>query len=342
MPKIEVSVKNKISEIVGKANSNLTQPVLFFRDFSLPGEITGDLLPPQSEELHHYEAGIIAGKVQNLPKRDAEIISLGGLSFNERHRYDSYIVSGDQAIPVKRNLKGILRGHSRFFRFPIETLETLQDANGRVLLDARAVRKSLQHSFYDGDMDDLLEGFNALFGIDEISSFLEDRQIDSSELIEALYNPAGTENKVRDFYYAKANEYVQNALALASDVARDFLEIRNLERDLGNARYEIVQGQDGVSRGWDNRSNHVILRYQRLRNDVLDKISALKKQVEMGNEIYKKEMPFPRVDGSSIGFPGDISFGEYSSWVNGEFYENVHKVINELNGIINDKVSKAR
>lgn len=339
MPKIEDAVKEKISKIVEKVNANVGQPVLSFRDFSFPGEVTGDFIPPRSEEFHHYEAGIIEGEVENLEKQGTEIIDLGNLSFNERHRYESYVAFGDQTIPVMRNLSGILRGHTPNFRFSVDTLEGLD--YGNILIDAVAIAQTL-YPDNSGVKDSYLRGFNLLIGKRNISRFLKERGVDSRELIETLSDPELVGNRIKDVYYNQGKKIVEDVLVLGSEIARDFREIKKLEKDVLSARYETVQEQDGVSRGWSERSYKAISKYEGLRGSVLDKLDVLKKEVQRGHLLSSKVgSALPPAEGLLIGFPGALSFDRYFSRVM-DISVGINETVGRLNAYINEQVSKAR
>lgn len=324
-----LTLAKKVSDITKRINNSRGEPVLCFRDFSTPGEVTGDLIPPISNEYQHYEAGVINGKVRTVPGLISEMITLEE-PFGRWGSETFYSVIGSHLIPIDRKLEGFVNFG---FRLDIENLEKI--GPGEILIDEIGVDQTMDTSLYQSH----LRSFNLLIGSGEIENFLEGRKIKNyHELLDILKNP---EERIEGYYHKKRDELDRNLVITANNIANLFRSVQALEKGVMHANWVPTWDEDGHSyHGWDKFSGRFVQGYQKLREDISHEIRVLGEYLKEGTENPRLYVPRD-IGGIIIGFPGRTTFDSYSAWIKDSLFKSINETFERLDTHLTEERDKS-
>lgn len=311
MPSLNEIIGEKVSEISEKVKNKQGEMILCFREFSIPGPNTGDFIGPLSHDFSQYEAGIINGKMEDLPEMKTQIINLDkGLWITKAPApISSYLAMGNHVIPVDRKLEGFTSPLLASFTFKIEELENLRQ--GEILIDSRGLAESVDElSLYMGTMShrDYHRRFNLLIGDKEVNQFLLEKKIQGSQdLVDILKNKSHSEAMIQDYYSEKAKDIGKTLVITTNAIANAIEEIREMETNLMHAKYGYISGYDGGYFNWDEAHNAQVSRYGKLKDLISGKKEILEAQLKEAEGLYRnKKVQEPMIDLSIIGFPTTI------------------------------------
>jgi hypothetical protein len=326
----------KIKEEISKKKG---ETVFVSREFEVPGEVTGDFIPPIPRNYHHYEAGIIEGEILRIEK--IKSINLGVSSQRGMGMHEiTYNVFGIVSIPVERKLEGFLNDFQNSFSFNIGDLENIK--KGEILIEIMDLYKlgkiPSYSSIFPREIPEFKD-FNLLIGDEKIEQFLKNRGIRNPErLFITLKKPHSVKNWIDSHYYKERKELGENLAISANKIANMFREVKGLEDRVIHASFFREADQDGsIFSHWDREE---VEDYFKLRDKISKNLESLKPLLEKGWKLYENES-LPFIDGSIIGFPERISFNSYHSWLEHSLISDMQNTFKKIDSYLKEEREKA-
>lgn len=334
MLNLEKQLEKEVFKLREKVKGKKGEIVFCLREFNLTESITGDFIPPYSEDFYYYETGIINGKIKKKEYSKMENIALPCFDFKIKN---CYCVFGDYSVSIDRKLKGFINKFQNSFYFKIEDLENLKQ--GKLLIDLKDFRVSLNNLLtqYDNHEPEL-KNFNLLIGNEEVENFLKKRKIENyQELFGVLKNQDEVKKKIDSHYLVKREELGKKLIVLANEITNEFREIESLEDNVMHASFLIEKGQDETNRYWNKEE---VIYYYKIKDNVLKNLKSLNEFLEKGKKLYNLNSE-PLINGETIGFPEKISFNSYSIWLKNNLISDINKTFKKIDSYLTEEEKKA-
>ncbi len=301
MPKEEL-----ISALKEKVHQNQGNVGLCWRNFSFPGEITGDLIPPIPHKVLHYVAGQICGEFVEYKKLQTEILHNLVLGFGSVDLGESHIIFADYGIPSEGVLKK--KANGRLF--------SASSGEWEKLLDGDYISFSLEeldNTFKDplvqmvGNSNPLKD-FGLCFGEGEIREFCEEKNLEfDEEGFEFLLDSEKRKGFIEGHYTKEREMLGENLVRSVSKLKYFEAKLRSVEERVLSSTCWLVREQDGHYEEWSNKE--AVNKYWDLRGSAGKSLSETQSFLTSAKE--KKLERLGKISGKVIGFPGSVEVETY-------------------------------
>lgn len=337
---ISESGRQEIEGINKRILEHKGEVVFCFRELEVPGEITGDFIPPIPNNYCYYEGGILQEQMKFLKSPSHNSITLQR-SF---HKNVDYSYMGDFSIPVHRKMAGFVP-HYRRFMFDIKDLEKISD--GEISIDIHELpRKEFEkyrqtRKIFLSNRDSLLKNFHLLIGDNEARDFLSEKRTKNwEELFDFLKNPETVKTKIDNHYDEERKELAKDVVLLVHEIHKTNDFVRTIERDVLSAHMRYEMEQDGGYFTWGDKGA-VVQNYSNAKRTLFKLIPKLNESIQGdGDKITLKSLD--EIRGDVLGFPVTISTDEYLKWVTGSLLPEVDERLNKINSYLCEEEKKAR
>ena len=338
MQGLEEQLEKAISNLTERVKQHQGEVAFCLREFTIPGEVTGDFLPPIPHDYYHYNAGIITGEVQRNEEPKFDIIKLPHMTLRPMgaHEPDDFIW-GNYSIPVDRNLKGFANAFGNLhFNISTEALEGI--SSGQILLDIRDFEDQTLIALLDRDRTSHLTRTDILIGNEEVEKFLKEKQFkDYQEFFDILRNPVFVEGKISEYYSQKARRLGEEIVITGNFVSNTFRKVKELEEGVMHAHY--ISGASSDEKSWDKEEE--VDAYHGLKRVISRNLETLKKQLLKMEDPRLKSKNFQFFDGEAIGFRARVLVSDQIGYLRGTMIPEIEGTLEKIDSYLKGQMVKA-
>ena len=184
-----------------------------------------------------------------------------------------------------------------------------------------------------------LKDFHFVIGDKEVENFIKQKEIKNyQELFEILKKPEYVKSKLNEHYSNEMEKLGIKLVITANEIANEFREVKSLETSVMNTH--LTEDYDADSRKikkWDKED--LVNKYFTLKRGILNKIEKrLDKYLE--DQTYRKIDSSFWINGENIGFPENIEFRGYASWLMKEFIPSINKTFEKIDNYLENEKSE--
>ena len=335
---LDERLQKVVSDLEEKVKKHQKQVIFCLREFEIAGEVTGDFVPPQTDYFYHYEAGIINGKLQLADQKkllmDILTVPLFGMEYNTYH------LLGSHFIPVDRKIARTERYFQDVLHFDIKELEEIKQ--GQIIIDLHDFVLSDSLHSASGHRKSKLKKTNLLIGDKEVEKFFKEKRIKNyNEFFDVLKNPQFVKERIDKHYWNVRKKIGEDLAVTANEIINTFRKIQSLESSLMSATYGLKGNYDEHYFGWDDSHKGQVDEYYGLKNFISKNIEILKTCLKEGEKLYSATL-VPSIKGEIIGFPKEITFDSYSTWINNSLIFDINKVFGKIDTYLHKQIEKAK
>ena len=331
--------RQKIKGINKRMLEHKGEVIFCFRELQVPGEVTGDFIPPQSDKYCYYEGGILQDGMNVLESPLGQSLRLWP-SFDGSA---DYYYTGNFSIPVHRKMAGFAHSYLRFM-VDIEDLEKIAD--GEILIGIKELPGKEFEKYRQGGKlfgyrnKPSLENFHLLIGDNEAGDFLSKKRTENwEEVFDFLKNPEVVKTKIDNHYGEERKKLAKDVVLLVHEIDGTNKFVKSVEQDVLSAHMFYEREQSGGNFTWDEQAK-VVWDYRSSEKHLEKLVSRLNEKIEGQGKISLSLLD--EIRGDVLGFPVAIPTNEYLKWVTGSLLPEVNERLNKISSYLCEEEEKAR